>query len=235
MNEFASKNRVSQVHRFVRERIVQERICRNQGVRRHGHGPCGFTLLELLLTLVVIAAIASVALPGASMLLADRKLVRGGDQLRVEMTRLRVDAMRQGRVMMIEAMIEGNKIRMRPYFSASDSTEAIDQTGSQSGMLTGAAQSTATAIVVDESATKEIELGEGLLIKSVQVASAARGAEINQATMADQGEGWGQPILFYPDGTTSTAAVTIADETFGKVVVKLRGITGDVTVTEVLP
>ena len=169
------------------------------------------------------------------MLLADRKLVRGGDQLRVEMTRLRVDAMRQGRVMMIEAMIEGNKIRMRPYFSASDSTEAIDQTGSQSGMLTGAAQSTATAIVVDESATKEIELGEGLLIKSVQVASAARGAEINQATMADQGEGWGQPILFYPDGTTSTAAVTIADETFGKVVVKLRGITGDVTVTEVLP
>ena len=41
------------------------------------------------------------------LLAGDRRLVRGGDLLRVEMTRLRVDAMRQERVLMLEGMIEG--------------------------------------------------------------------------------------------------------------------------------
>ena len=205
--------------------------------RRH---PLGFTLLELLLTLVVISAIASVALPGAAMLLGDRKLVRAGDQLRVEMTRLRVDAMRQGRVMMMEAMMEGNQVQIRPYFSSADATETHRSMGSQGGgsqkgMLTGAAQATATAIPIDPSSTQEIELSEGLQIESVQVVSAARGLAITQATGANPTSQGSSPILFYPDGTTSTAAVTIVDATFGKVVVKLRGITGDVTVTEVLP
>lgn len=194
-----------------------------------------FTLLELLLTLSVLAAIAAVAIPQMGLLLGDRRLVRGGDQLRVEMTRLRVDAMRQGRVMMIEGMVEGNSLRVKPYFSAVDSTEALDQTGSQSGLLTGATQGTAVPVVDDESAEKVIELPEDVMVAAVGVVSAARGAEIEQLTLADQGEGWSRPILFYPDGSTSTAAITLTHEKYGRVIVKIRGITGDVTVTEVLP
>ena len=66
-----------------------------------------FTLLELLLTLAVLAALTAVAIPQIGLLAGDRRLVRGGDLLRVGMTRLRVDAMRQGRVLMLEGMIEG--------------------------------------------------------------------------------------------------------------------------------
>ena len=53
--------------------------------------------------------------------------------------------------------------------------------------------------------------------------------------LADQSEGWSRPIMFYPDGSTSSAAVTLTHTTVGRVVVKIRGITGDVTVSEVLP
>jgi hypothetical protein len=59
--------------------------------------------------------------------------------------------------------------------------------------------------------------------------------EIEQLTVANQAEGWSRPILFYPDGSTSTAVVTLTNPTLGKVVIRLRGITGDVTVSEVLP
>lgn len=202
----------------------------------------GFTLLELLLSLVVFAAIASIALPGAAMLLADRKIVRGGDQLQIEMTRARVDAMRGGRVMLIEAAIGSNQFRTRPYFSASDSVETNNGNLGQSALSAGADQAIVTAVIADPDATQVFEIPEQLSVESVQVVSATRGSEISQAASFNQSgsqsepEGtqqWSQPILFYPDGTTSTAAVTIADERFGKVVVKLRGITGDASVTEV--
>ena len=70
---------------------------------------------------------------------------------------------------------------------------------------------------------------------AVGVVSAARAAEIEQLTLSNQSEGWSRPILFYPDGSTSTAVVTLTSGTIGQVVVKIRGITGDVSVSEVLP
>lgn len=193
-----------------------------------------FTLLELLLTLSVLAAIASVVIPQIGLLMGDRELVRAGDQLRVEMTRLRVDAMREGRVMMLEAMLDGNQVRTRPYFSAADATESLDQTGSQSALLSGADQGNVIAIEVDENAQTIIDLPEDVLVGSVGVVAAMRASQIEQASLANQGEGWSRPILFYPDGSTSTAMVEISSPGIGRVRVKLRGITGDVEVTEVL-
>jgi prepilin-type N-terminal cleavage/methylation domain-containing protein len=194
-----------------------------------------FTLLELLLTISVLAAIAAVAIPQVGILLGDRRVVRAGDQLRVEMTRLRVDAMREGRVMMIEGMIEGNSFRVKPFFSIADSTEALDQTGSQAGLLTGATQGVVVPIIEDESSEKSIELPEDVTVTSVGVVSAARASEIEQLTIAGQGQGWSRPILFYPDGSTSTASITLSHKSLGRVIVKIRGITGDVTVSGVLP
>jgi prepilin-type N-terminal cleavage/methylation domain-containing protein len=194
-----------------------------------------FTLLELLLTISVLAAIAAVAIPQVGILLGDRRVVRAGDQLRVEMTRLRVDAMREGRVMMIEGMIEGNSFRVKPFFSIADSTEALDQTGSQAGLLTGATQGVVVPIIEDESSEKSIELPEDVTVTSVGVVSAERASEIEQLTIAGQGQGWSRPILFYPDGSTSTASITLSHKSLGRVIVKIRGITGDVTVSGVLP
>jgi prepilin-type N-terminal cleavage/methylation domain-containing protein len=193
-----------------------------------------FTLLELLLTLSVLAAIAAVAIPQAGLLLGDQRLVRAGNQLRVEMTRLRVDSMREGRVMMIEAMLEGNSIRVKPFYSIADSTEALDQTGSQSSLLSGAEQANLVTMSFEQAEPDVIDLPEDVIVTSVGVVSAARASEIEQQSMADQSEGWSRPILFYPDGSTSTAAVTLTHPTIGRVIVKLRGITGDATVSEVL-
>ena len=194
-----------------------------------------FTLLELLLTLAVLAAIAAVSIPQVGLLMGDRRLVRAGDQLRVEMTRLRVESMREGRVMMLEAMLEGTSFRIKPFFSAADSVEAFDQTGSQSGMLTGAQQGVFTTITQDTTVEEIVELPEDVVVSAVGVVSAARAMEIEQLTIANQSEGWSHPILFYPDGSTSTAVVTLSNPTLGKVMVKIRGITGDVSVSEVLP
>ncbi len=194
----------------------------------------GFTLLELLLAMAVLAAIAAVSIPHFDLLLGDRRLVRAGEQIRIEMTRLRVESMRQGRVMMLEAMSGGNSIRFKPYESVADAIEAIDQTGSQSALLSGATQGTLTTIA-SESSEQTIELPALVTVESVGVVSASRGFEIEQSLLSDQANGWSRPILFYPDGSTSTAAVVLHLESTGHLTVKLRGITGEATVGQVTP
>jgi prepilin-type N-terminal cleavage/methylation domain-containing protein len=194
-----------------------------------------FTLLELLLTLAVLAALTAVAIPQVGLLAGDRRLVRGGDLLRVEMTRLRVDAMREGRVLMLEGLLEGNSFRARPYYSASDATEALDQTGTQTSLLTGASEGVVTILEQPSESQELIDLPEDITVEAVGVVSAARSMEIEQLTESDRSEGWSRPILFYPDGSTSTAVVTLSNPKLGRIVVRLRGITGDVTVSEVLP
>ncbi|MGB7347046.1 MAG: prepilin-type N-terminal cleavage/methylation domain-containing protein [Pirellulaceae bacterium] len=192
-----------------------------------------FTLLELLLSIAVLAAITAVALPNIAMVLGDRRLVRGADMLRIEMTELRLESMREGRVMMLDAMLEEGTLRIRPYFSMADAVEATDMTGSQSAMLSGADSGTMVAVPVDEQANKEIELPEEIIVQTVAVVSAARAMEIQQQTAGDQASGYSQPILFYPDGTTSNAAVILAHPTLGNITVKLRGITGEVNIGKV--
>lgn len=195
----------------------------------------GFTLLELLLVVAVLAAIASLTLPQIAWLLGDRRVVRAADQVREELMMARIDAMRNGRIMMLDGEIDSNQLRIRPYFSMADSVNAIDQTGSQSGLLSGADQGMLTTVMDDESQTKMIDLPEEISVANIAVVSAARAAEITQANLSNEASGFSSPILFYPDGTTSTAAVVVSDPKYGKITVKLRGITGDVTIGELEP
>lgn len=193
-----------------------------------------FTLLELLLVIAILAALASMTMPKWGMLLNDRRLVRAGDQVRSSVARLRVEAMRSGRVIMLEGMLEGDSLRAKPFYSATDATEAIDQTGTGSELLTGADQAAVVVVEQDESAIETIELPDEITVTGVSVVSAARAMEIEQLAVSDQGQGWSRPVLFYPDGSTSTALISLAHPTMGRIVVKIRGITGDATVSEVL-
>lgn len=195
----------------------------------------GFTLLELLLVVALMSVLSAIAIPQIASLLGDRRLVRAANVVGEEMMRLRIRAMREGKTYIMDGVVEEGKIRVRPYTSLVDSVEAFDQTGSQSALLTGATQASVVVVDVEPESEKEIELPDDVTVMSVAVVSAARAAAIEQETMSAQVDSGSRPILFYPDGTTSTAAMMLKHATDGQITVKMRGITGDVTIGEVQP
>lgn len=198
--------------------------------------PSGFTIVELLLALAILVTLAAMVVPSFTGLLGDRRVLRAGDQLRIEFMQARLAAMRSGRTYMVQLSAETHQLRVRPWVDANDMTEALDQTGSSSALLTGGNAMAGAMQQVDVAAeSREVDLPEGVMISSVNVQSSQRSFMIESQVQAEAAAvGWGQPILFYPDGTTSTAAVTVISEGIGQVIVLLRGLTGEATVTDVL-
>ncbi len=203
---------------------------------RRADRPSGFTIVELLLALAILVTLAAMVVPSFTGLLADRRVLRAGDQMRVEFMQARLSAMRSGRTYMVQMSTETHQLRIRPWVDANDMTEALDQTGGSSALLTGGNAMAGSMQEVDvASEAREVDLPEGVMITSLNVQSSQRSFMIESQVQAEAAAGWGQPILFYPDGTTSTAAVTVTSEGVGQVIVLLRGLTGEATVTNVLP
>jgi type II secretory pathway pseudopilin PulG len=208
-------------------------LCWYPPQNRRGGGSAGFTIVELLLALTILVSLAAVVVPSFTGLLNDRRLARAGDQLRVEMMQARLAAMRTGRIYMLELKVATDEVRLRPWVDMNDMTETLDQTGGSSALLMGGNAIGSTLQAVDvEAESKESTLPESTTVAEVQVQSSPRSFMIDSQARAGAQEGWGQPILFYPDGTSSTAAVTLSSEGVGRVVVLLRGLTGEPSVTD---
>lgn len=205
-------------------------------IPRRSNRPSGFTIVELLLALAILVTLAAMVVPSFTGLLADRRVLRAGDQMRVEFMQARLAAMRSGRTYIVQLSTETHQLRIRPWVDANDMTETLDQTGGSSALLIGGNAMAGSMQEVDiQAEAREVDLPEGVKITSLNVQSSQRSFMIESQMQAEAAVGWGQPILFYPDGTTSTAAVTATSDGVGQVIVLLRGLTGEATVTDVLP
>ena len=76
--------------------------------------------------------------------------------------------------------------------------------------------------------------GEAVVEESISEIEAITSGEIRLGeTSSLNGMIWSSPIFFYPDGTTSTAAVLLKNETGRCIEARLRGLTGTGTITEI--
>jgi len=189
--------------------------------------PRGFTLLELALVLAILVVIAALAWPALKRPLESERLRRSADRVRTICSAARNRAIVSGQTHVLRCQTGSGQYQVQVYTggdAALESSVATSQTAATEGFAQvdlghNAAKNSSGEIVA--------ELPEGIVFQQSQAAIDLRAAAIDTTgDLSTESASGGSPVLFFADGTTSTAEITLADEQGRTVVIELRGLTG---------
>ena len=186
------------------------------------------TLMEVLLVLVVLTLIAATAWPSLERSFADQRLRDAADLVRAEWSGARAEAMRSGVAQQFHYTPEEQAYWVEPC------ENALGSSGEPASMDTnapaGAEASYDRSVLPDEIYFHE---GEAQSDAS-QAASADQSPQTEDidAGPIEDGEP-DTPIIFYPDGTCSSARLVLRNEYGRGITVTIRGLTGMSDVREI--
>ncbi len=238
------------------ERIAKRLETTNRTAARRLSPHGGFTLIEVCLTMALLAAIAAFAWPTLGTAFVNQRLKQSASQLSSHLSKARVQAMRLGVKVKFVCEIGGSR-----YYWQATQTESTTEAGSnssaqslensinQSNQPTTAANEKLdkTSVKSYEEQIREIlalnpdlvrKLPPGVIFASnpiiLDMQTAMADLQSGATQSSESGSGWSKPIYFYPDGTSSDAQLLLRNEKERSVSVALRGLTGVVTVSDLL-
>lgn len=178
------------------------------------------TLLELLLVLVLLCVIFALAWPAIEGSFEDSRLRSAADQVRAAWSEAKVDAMQSGMPHLFRYDLNscGYAVTRWDWNATADRSE-VGETP----------QTT-------QPEAKDDELPENIVFAAVEIATDQR-SSITAATAIEQGvldASAATPIVFYPDGTTTDAALLLKNKRGLMIRVTLRGLTGVTRVSQTL-
>jgi len=183
----------------------------------------GFTLLELLIVMAIIVFVMAAAAPSLSRWLVERQILEAVKSVRLKLYAARLGAMRSGHTYAYQYQTGSGSYRLAQE----------DKLESQSGgsvKSSGDQESSAD----DGPPPQEGVLPNGMHFMADNAANADADTEESQDVAKSNGDNaWSDPVLFYPDGTTSDARFRVADGRGYAVRIRLRGVTGNVVVESI--
>jgi len=209
--------------------------CRSNG-RARALGGRGFTLIELLLVLTLIVVIAAAAAPAFQGPIDNFRLLKSADLVRARWAKARCEAMRSGQTMMFRYQPQTGMFEIAPFQSDTDYLESSQLFGAAGTMpATNGATSNVMATSAATGYRTSEELAENVTFAALATVANSRDMHVQQF-IQNQGAGtqFSPPILFYPDGTSTTTRVTLANKRQRFVMIQLRGLSGVAEVSEVL-
>ncbi|MCL2117240.1 MAG: prepilin-type N-terminal cleavage/methylation domain-containing protein [Planctomycetaceae bacterium] len=210
----------------------------------------GFTLLEVMLVMAILVVIASLSLRFTSGVVAHYRLRQSSDDIRAEWTWLRSKAMEDGQIYCFRFSYSENVYRvdrvLDAHFTAKfdepnranysddpiwDKTIDPDELTREDYFLPDPDMEYGQTPIV---LSQKTELPKNCFFADGYVKPDARGRYYEGTDNYSFSSGtWSQPILFYPDGTTSTATILIKNEQARCIELHLRGLTGAVAVSAI--
>lgn len=182
----------------------------------------GYTLVELLLAVALLAVLVGVTVPNALRLYADSRLSEAAEQVRQQVAGARIRAIDSGLIYQFRYEPDGRRFLVCPYETEREASNAAAQ---GTGVTTGVGKFTKFAG----------ELPEGFRFIACCVGSASTSQQVPEELLdglPNAGDwaavAWSPPITFFPDGTAIDAAFELEDPRQYTLRFEVRGLTGAV-------
>jgi len=181
----------------------------------------GYTLLEMLVVVAILAILVTLALPAMRRWLGRSELQSAAKQLAGELARARLEAIESGRP---------QKFRFQPgarRFEIVPKPAPIGEIGLPfSGGVTAVSPPISAQLAPDQ--PKQFDLPAGV---SFVAQEKAESLSPDMALFSDfDSAEWSAPIVFYPNGRTSRAEIRLKGDRGRFIDVTLRGWTGEVKI-----
>lgn len=200
-----------------------------------------FTLFEVILVLIILVVMAAIAFPTLDSMIYGRRLLQSTERLQNELHEARVEAMRTGQVQVFRATINGNSYSIGPWLSGNEASDAsagatvmnaggLVKTDRMAGGLVGASSGQLGGDAKQLAGDVQF-LGVETLVDARNALELQKSGEtppIAGVGTAVQG-GVSSPLLIYPDGSSTTAQIILADSRGRRMALQLRGVTGKST------
>lgn len=198
----------------------------------------GFTLFELILVLIILVTLAAIAFPTLEAMVSSRRLQQSAERLQNELLEARVEAMKTGQAQVFRATINGNTYTIEPWLSGNEGSDASAGATVMSASGVVETERTSTGQVALSSISSDgdaKQLDNDVQFMGIETLVDARNAlEIQKSgesvPMAGVGTastgGISSPLLVYPDGSSTTAQIILADTRGRRMAIQLRGVTG---------
>ncbi|MGQ9503440.1 MAG: prepilin-type N-terminal cleavage/methylation domain-containing protein [Thermogutta sp.] len=212
--------------------VKRVRCCTFAGSNRDGAGrwhagrcPLGFTLLEVVIVLVLVVILSGLAFNALMRPMAARRLQLAADQIRAEWIRARNRAMADGQTYCFQCELGGNGYLLIPYDASWEASgESLDlSTG-------GLGSPPIPTMQIPSNGGQRKELPEKITFADLYVEGMEQLTSSGEGPISGVAVGGDTSILFFPDGTTSSALVTLENEFGRRIDISLRGLTGAVLV-----
>ena len=194
----------------------------------------GYTLLEMIIVLAIVASLSAMVVPALRGPLAKSRLRDAAKQVRLELARARLDAIESGVAQTFRFQPGTRRFEVAPKQTAPfmSSRPSFDIGVSGSGIEFGSSTTSATPsspVALSEESTEQA-LPDGVFFYGQQAAQSPADGLDDDLTFDSGGANWSTPIVFYPNGRTSNTVIRLVGERSFFVDVTMRGLTGSVTI-----
>ncbi len=194
----------------------------------------GFTLIEMLLVLGVLAVIAAISYPGLQRMWTDHKIQEAAEMVRSNLAGTRNKSIDAVLIYEFRYELGGTHFLVIPHepdrFESDDPADALGQSGN-GGELYRAVGELRPDVIFAAVVKDTSSLGIPVIEQEQPIAQ----WQIAGLPEADQLKGlrWSAPLLFYPDGSAMQSVLRLEDESGQQMELTVRGLTGAVSAARV--
>ncbi|HEV3137153.1 MAG TPA: prepilin-type N-terminal cleavage/methylation domain-containing protein [Pirellulales bacterium] len=172
----------------------------------------GYTLSEMLVVLSVLVTVTALSQPALREALSDSRLRSAAKQVRVELAKARLKAMKTGIALQFRYKVGQGRFEVGPKsLNEVTARPRVDRDPRRDEIADPAAE-----------AVVEQDLPQGVSFEHDEPEEVERASAVGE-------DGWSDPIVFYPNGRTENAHIRLKGEHHAFIEVSLRGLTGVAT------